>query len=161
MPDSLWRTNRDIEDLFRRHHATVYRVCLLHLKNRADAEDMTQNVFLRMMSNHTAFVNSEHEKAWLIRAATGMCHNTWRTPWRNTEALDETIAAPEHAPDATLALVLALPPKYRAALYLHYYEGYTATEIGNMLGGREATARSWLLRGRQMLKMQLEEENHE
>jgi len=62
-----------IEAIFEQHHKTVYRVCMLYLKNPADAEDITQGVFLRLLSKKPAFETSEHEKAWLVRTAINAC----------------------------------------------------------------------------------------
>lgn len=161
MKDSLYPDN-EFEMLYTAHHATVYRVCLLYLKNRVDAEDITQSVFLNLIRHGMVFASDEHAKAWLIRVASNACKNVLRSWWRNTVAMDESLPVPEPTPqDETIVKVLALPDKYKLPLYLHYYEGYTAAEIGQMLGGREATVRSWLLRGRQMLKLEIEKEEAE
>jgi RNA polymerase sigma-70 factor (ECF subfamily) len=148
---------RVIEEIFSRHHAAVYRVCMLYMKNTADAEDMTQNTFLKMMEKAPVFASSEHEKAWLVRTAVNLCKNDLRSFRRKTAELPETLAAKETGADETLRLVFALPKKYRTPLYLHYYEGYSAVEIARMLKTRESTVRSWLMRGREMLRMELDD----
>ncbi|MDR0324940.1 MAG: RNA polymerase sigma factor [Oscillospiraceae bacterium] len=145
-----------IEEIFGRHHKTVYRVCMLYLKNPADAEDMTQNVFLNLLDKKPSFQSGEHEKAWLVRVAVNACKNDLRSFRRKNVPLPPTLAAPETETGETLALVLALPGKYKMPLYLHYFEGYSAVEIAKMLKTREATVRSWLMRGRNLLRMELE-----
>jgi RNA polymerase sigma-70 factor (ECF subfamily) len=162
-----------IEDVFERHHRTVYRVCMLYMKNPSDAEDMTQNTFLRLIDGHgprrmsgssraneqnsyPLFESIEHEKAWLVRTAVNLCKNDLRSFRRKAVPLPETLAAPEAGSGETLALVLSLPKKYKTPLYLHYFEGYSAVEIAKMLKTREATVRSWLMRGRNLLRMELE-----
>jgi RNA polymerase sigma-70 factor (ECF subfamily) len=144
-----------IEAIFERHNKTVYRVCMLYMKNPADAEDMTQNTFLRLLDKGVSFASAEHEKAWLVRTAVNLCKNDLRAFRRKAAQLPETLAAPEAGTGETLALVYALPKKYRTPLYLHYYEGYNAVEIAKMLKARESTVRSWLMRGRNMLRMEI------
>jgi hypothetical protein len=70
----------------------VYRVCLLYLKHRADAEDATQNVFVSLLRDGTAFASPEHEKAWCLRTAVNGCKNVLRGRWRKHAPLDETLA---------------------------------------------------------------------
>lgn len=145
-----------IEEIFERRHRTVYRVCMLYMKNPADAEDMTQDTFLRLIGKNPSFASAEHEKAWLVRTAINLCKNDLRSYRRKTVRLPETLASYEAETGETLALVLSLPKKYRIPLYLYYYEGYSAVEIAKTLRTRESTVRSWLMRGRNLLKMELE-----
>jgi RNA polymerase sigma-70 factor (ECF subfamily) len=147
---------RVIDAVFERHHRTVYRVCMLYLKNPADAEDMTQTAFLRLLDKSPSLHTPEHEKAWLVRTAVNLCKNDLRSFRRKNVPLNETLTAPQAETGDVLSLVLSLPKKYKAPLYLHYYEGYSAVEIAKMLKTRESTVRSWLMRGRGMLRMELE-----
>jgi RNA polymerase sigma-70 factor (ECF subfamily) len=145
-----------IEAIFERHHKTIYRVCMLYMKNTADAEDMTQNTFLRLMDKDPSFASAEHEKAWLVRTAVNLCKNDLRSFRRKAVPLAETLAVQKTGTGETLELVLSLPKKYKAPLYLHYFEGYSAVEIAKMLKTRESTVRSWLMRGRNLLRLEIE-----
>lgn len=105
------------------------------------------------------FFDEEHEKAWLIRVAINACKDHLKSFFRrNTIPLEhlEEIAAttPEDHRDV-LEAVLSLPVRYKDPIYLHYYEGYTASEIGRILGKKENTVYSLLSRGRKLLKEKL------
>ena len=119
-----------------RYADTVWRLCLIHLKNRADAEDVFQTVFLKYVLSTAAFESDEHEKAWFIRVTVNACRDLLRSFFRSrTVPLDELADLPANVPEdhrEVLDAVLALPAKYRDVVYLHYYEGYTAPEIGYM-----------------------------
>ena len=112
----------------------VRRLCLVHLKKPADTEDIFQNVFLKYVLSPVVFESPEHEKAWLIRVTLNACKDLVKSFFRSrTVPLEELLDQPaplseEHR--EVLEAVLALPPKYRDAVYLHYYEGYSAPEIG-------------------------------
>ena len=107
-------------------------------ENPADTEDIFQNVFLKYVLSPVVFESPEHEKAWLIRVTINACKDLVKSFFRScTVPLEELLDQPaplseEHR--EVLEAVLALPQKYRDAVYLHYYEGYTAAEIGKLLG---------------------------
>ncbi|HHX24290.1 MAG TPA: RNA polymerase sigma factor [Thermoanaerobacterales bacterium] len=158
---SLLRTNEELKQMYTRHVKTVYRVCFLYMKNKADSEDMVQNTFLRLMGDKTVFQSTEHEKAWLIRTAINLCKDYYRSWWSRTLGLDKALEASVEQGfeiDETLSKVLALPPKYKTALYLYYYEGYSTPEIAEMMGKPQSTVRSWLHTGRKRLKIEIEGE---
>ena len=140
----------------------VRRLCLVHLKNPADTEDIFQNVFLKYVLSPVVFESPEHEKAWLIRVTINACKDLVKSFFRSrTVPLEELLDQPaplleEHR--EVLEAVLALPPKQRAAVHLHYYEGYTTDEIAAILGQRPGTVRSHLSRARRALREQLEGE---
>lgn len=152
-------TKEELADLYRRQVGMVYHICLMLMKNVPDAEDAAQTVFRKVMEQPEPFRDPEHEKAWLIVTARNECRNQlrhwWRTRRTGEEALDRlTWERPE---DGELwELVLSLPEKERLALYLHYYQGYSTEETARLMGGKPATVRSWLFRGRQKLKLLLE-----
>lgn len=137
----------------------VRRICFYHLKNQSDTEDVFQNVFLKYMLHDEPFSNSEHEKAWLLRVTINGCKDFLKSFFRrNTIPLDTISEMVMEAPEdhrEVLEAVLSLPGKYKDAIYLHYYEGYTAAEIGEILGKKENTVYSLLSRGRGILKEEL------
>ncbi|NLM62036.1 MAG: RNA polymerase sigma factor, partial [Clostridiales bacterium] len=98
--------------MYDRHVDTVYRVCYMFMKNRADTEDMVQNTFIRLMKDKTVFQSVEHEKAWLIRTATNLCKDHLKHWWNRTVGLDDASeVAVEQAvnTDSTLEKVMSLP----------------------------------------------------
>ena len=139
---------------------TVRRICMIHLKNKADTEDIFQTVFLKYVLRTAPFDSPEHEKAWIIRVTANACKDLLRSFFRSrTVSLDVLIETPREMPEDhsdILEAVLALPEKYKDPIYLHYYEGYTAEEIGRILGKNTNTVYTLLTRARQMLKTRLE-----
>ena len=155
------RTNDELSQIYERHFKTIYRICFVMTKNEADADDLTAETFLRLLKDGTAFESPEHEKAWLIHVATNLCRNRFRHWWSKTQGLDaaEAVMAQGFEVDETLQKLLALPQKYKTALYLFYYEGYMAAEIAQMLGMKDNTVYSHLHTGRKLLKLKLESES--
>ena len=156
--DPLLRTGKDLEDIYQRHVDMLYRVAYSFMKNGADAEDMVQETFLRLMRSGTVFESAQHEKAWLIVTVSNLCKSALRSPWQRRTGLDdmaEPPAAADATPDETLEAVLALPEDYKLPVYLFYYEGYPTVEIARMLGVAPATVRSRLNRARKKLKLTL------
>lgn len=135
---------------FENYTDTVYRVALHNCTSRTDAEDLTQEVFLKLLQSHKIFRDDEHLKAWLIRVTINLCRNHQRDRRRETLTAEiETPAPPQYG--TLLGAVQALPENQRNAIYLHYYEGYTAEEIGKILNAKQNTVLSWLRRGRETL----------
>ena len=121
-----------------RYSDTVFRAAMHNCSCTADAEDVVQDVFEKLLRYEGRFESEEHLKAWLLRVA---------------------IPAPESGNDGSvLDAVRTLPENYRNAVYLHYYEGYTAAEVGRMLGAPTNTVLSWLRRARAQLHTLLKEE---
>lgn len=119
---------------------------------------MVQEAFEKLLRCAAPFNGPEHLKAWLIRVVINQCHNLHRAARQRdvplSEELANTIAAPPPAPDL-MGEVKQLPENYRNAVYLHYIEGYTAAEIGRLLGAPTATVLTWLRRGRKALQKQM------
>ena len=153
------RSEEEAARAIERYGDMVRRQCLVHLKNPADTEDIFQNVFLKYVLSPVVFESPEHEKAWLIRVTIYACRDLVKSFFRSrTVPLEELLDQPaplseEHR--EVLEAVLALPPKYRDAVYLHYYEGYTAAEIGKLLGKNTNTVYTLLTRARERLRKTL------
>ena len=131
---------------------TVYRAAFHAAPSPQDAEDVAQEVFEALLRSGKRFREPEHLRAWLLRVTVNKCKNLYRAKRRTEVPLTEAIPAPEAAEPSVLDEVRALPAPYRSALYLHYFEGYTAAEIGRILGAKRNTVLSWLARGRQALR---------
>ena len=120
-----------------------------------------QETLLKLYTAQKAFESPDHEKNWLVRVAVNGCRHLLRTPWRRrTGPLEEAADTPVWDTPAQSELfrqVMALPPKYRAAIYLYYYEGYAVREIAALLGAKISTVQTWLLRARGQLKLRLKE----
>ncbi len=145
-----------LADIYLRNLDTVYRVCWLYMKNIADTEDAVSDTFVRLMQTDMSFEDMEHEKAWLIVMARNICKDVLKSPKYKNEPLNENMLTGEIVTDETLSAVKNLPEKYRTAIYLHYYEGYSCGEIAKMLGTVKSTVVSRMARGRKILKKMIE-----
>lgn len=148
-------TEQELSNAMKLHGGTVYRLALCRLQNAADAEDVYQDVFLRLLEQRAAGWDSEHLKAWLIRAALNRCADVGRSRRRQTLSLDEIPDLAPPADDAAAELwdaVARLPEKLRTAVHLYYAEGYACGEIGKLLRVPAATVRSRLRRARAALR---------
>ena len=143
-----------------RHKHRVFRLAVSCLKNRADAEDILQEVFIRYYSSAPEFADEEHEKAWLLRVTSNACISLLRSPWRRF--LNPIPAsAPGHAEGQRLIeLVHRLPPKHALVIHLHYYEDYSVKEIASILRISEGTVKSRLARARKQLGELIEKEEY-
>ena len=159
------RTDAFLQAAMDRWGDSVYRLALCQLGSEADAEDVFQDVFLRLLQDETAFHSDEHLKAWLLRVTLNRCHDLHRSAWRRrTQTLDDSLRAadPDPAEDGALRAcevreaVEALPPKLSAVIHLYYEEGYSVEEVAQLLNCRPATVRTRMHRARKRLKELLE-----
>lgn len=162
MSNSLLRTNKEIIQIYNKYVDKIYCICFMYMKNKPDTEDAVQNTFIKYMNCNKQFQNEEHEEAWLIITASNICKNNLKHWFRKNLEIDESYKLIKNNDiDETLNLLLKLPKKYKLIIYLHYYEGYKTDEIANKLNLNNSTVRSYLLRGRRMLKNIIEEDNSE
>ncbi len=153
-------TDEQFTRLVKLHIDTVFRVALNYLKSSADADDVTQNVFLKLWKEKKSFSSNDHIRNWLIRVTINECKSILRAPWRKSENLDDyarTLSFAKPAQSELYYAVMELPKKYRMPIYLYYYEGYSTEEISAILSIPRATVATQLHRGREMLKNVLQE----
>lgn len=149
------RSEDEINRVIETYADMVRRICFYRLKNHADTEDVFQNVFLKYLLYEGKFEDADHEKAWFVRVAINACKDYLKGLFRHRtvplEVLAEEAAIGQESSGVMEAL-LELPAKYKDVLYLYYFEGYSALEIGGILKKKENTVYSLLSRGRGMLK---------
>ena len=153
------RNEQEVNRAVEEYSDMIRRLCMIHLKNYADTEDIFQTVFLKYVLSSVVFENKEHEKAWFIRVTINACKDLLKSFFRSRiTSLDEIL---EQAADMqeenkeVLEAVLSLPSKYRDVVYLHYYEGYTAPEIGRFLKKNVNTVYTLMTRFRHLLREKL------
>ena len=150
------RSEAELNAAMEQYADTVKRICLYRLHCREDTEDVFQEVFLKYYLSQEAFSSPEHENAWLIRVTINACKDHLKYLFRHRTVPLETLAQEslpaESESGQVLSALLSLQKKYRDVLYLHYYEGYSAREIGRILGKKENTVYSLLSRGRQQMQ---------
>ena len=149
-----------ISSVVEKYSDMVYRTAYHALCDRHYAEDITQEVFLRLMQSLPDFESEEHEKAWLLRVTLNMCKTYNRRVYTHPEVELADNLVPQESFDGkpVLEAVMALPEKYRTVVYLHYIEGYKLAEISEMTGQNPNTLASLLKRARERLKSMLKEE---
>ena len=159
------RSEQEVNMAIEQYSNMVRRLCMIHLKNYADTEDIFQTVFLKYVLSSVSFDSKEHEKAWFIRVTINACKDFLKSFFRShVTSLDEILEMPAEMPEdyrEVLEAVLSLPQKNREVIYLHYYEGYTAPEISRILGKRVNTIYTLLTRSRQMLREKLGGDGYE
>ncbi len=155
------RSETELTAIYRRHCKTVWNLCCTLLRHPQDAEDAMQEVFLRTGLSGKVFRDAEHEKAWLITVTKNVCRDELKKAHRREVSLEDVNTDAPSSPQETsgvLAAVRSLPEHYRIAIYLYYYEGYPSAQIAKLTGKPDATIRTYLRRGRTLLKKQLEED---
>lgn len=160
--------NITAEEVIERYADMVYRLALLQVKNQADADDIFQEVFVRLIKHIQEMQSWEHVKAWLIKVTMNCAKKHFNQYWyKNVSSMEEMeeIKTEEEgyrlAEKDTLVLdaVGQLPPKYRGVVHLFYYEELSVAEIAKSTGQKESTVKSQLCRARKMLKEMLKGES--
>ncbi len=150
------RSEQEVNRAVEEYSDLIRRLCMIHLKNYHDTQDIFQTVFLKYVLSSVVFENKEHEKAWFIRVTLNACKDLLKSFFRSRVVPMEELAdhpftmLPEHT--EVLEAVQSLPPKYRNVVYLHFYEGYTAPEIGKILGKNVNTIYTYLTRSKEILR---------
>lgn len=137
----------------------VYRLAVNYLRNISDAEDISQEVFLKFLKRNQNFKSEEEEKAWLIRITINASKDLLKSAWfKKTVPIDENIPCEERESTDLFRALMSLTPKYRTVIYLYYYEEYPINEICKILRIKKSTAQMRLVRARSKLKEILEKE---
>ncbi len=135
---------------------TVFRVALNYLGNPYDADDIVQEVFLKLYTRNKHFESDNHARYWLIRVAVNSCKDVLKSSWKNKNVFLEEVEVPvkfEHPDQEDLyKAVMGLPEKYRIVLYLYYYEDYKIKEIAKLLKMNVSSVTTRLSRARNQLK---------
>jgi RNA polymerase sigma-70 factor (ECF subfamily) len=148
---------QEIAVLYEAYAKDVYRLALSWLHSTHDAEDILQNVFLKLLDKDIAMFPGG-EKAWLLKCTANACKNHLRSFWqRNTQALDDSIVLSTNEDRYLWDAVGQLKPTYRAVIHLYYYEGYQQDEIARILGISRTAVQTRMQRAREYLKKELDE----
>ena len=148
------------ECVFQKYADTVYRLSFVRTKNISDSEDILQEVFLRYLKVWEKMENEEHIKALLIRITINCTNSFFSSSWiKKTQPLDENLPYfVNNEGTDVLGAVLKLPIKYRTAVHLHYYCGYSVNEISEITKTNSSTVKTQLKRGRELLKRSIDYE---
>ncbi len=148
-------------EIYDKYKNTVYRTAFAYCRNTADAEDITQEVFIKHFQRNRDFSDEQAEKAWLIRVTANRCKDLFKSfRYRNcTVPLDEVNLIYETSEESVVYhAVMELPAKYRLVIHLYYYEEYSVKEIGGIIGKSETAVQTQLYRARNLLRKALGKE---
>ena len=153
----------DVDEAVKTYADMVYRLAVLNMKNVPDAEDVFQEVFLKLLRYKKTIISEEHLKAWLIRVTLNQCKSKAMFNWNKRNVpLDEIgevgVSDDKEDYSEVYEAVRNLPQKYREVIYLYYYDGYKINEISDLLQRSEATVKTQLSRGRALLNKTLKGE---
>lgn len=136
----------------------------MYLKNIQDTEDAVQSTFIKFLQYKGTFKDQEHIKAWLIVTASNNCKNFLKHWWRKNidiDSLQEKFITFNEENKYIFEKIMNLPQKYKLIIYLYYYEGYKLKEIAEKLKMNDSTVRSYLRRGRNLLRDIIEEDDED
>ncbi len=162
MQEIAVRNATDFEKFYERHWKFVYRLCFTYMNNKADAEDCTEDVFVKVLKSDLKFKDEIHERKWLTVVAANLCKDRLKSASRkNVSSLDEEdapeVATPEKEDYSdVLQAIQELPPKLKDVILMYYYEGYPTEDIGKLLKRPSSTVRNQLRDARNLLKEKLE-----
>lgn len=165
------RTSESFDEVMRHYTPMVYRIAFTRLGNAADAEDVSQDVFVRYFRADKTYESEEHRKAWLLHCAVNCANSAAGSAWNrhrsdapDLEQLADTLqsdssveetAERKETREGVLKAVMELPAKYRTVIYLFYFEDMPTARIAEVTEIRESTVRSQLSRARELLKKKL------
>ena len=155
----------DLEQLYKKYRDNIFAIGLNYFGNPSDADDIVQETFFKLSKSRTDFDSEEHIRNWLIRVAVNECKRISLSFWwrkrRPLEEYMETISFETAEESELFSEVMKLKPKYRQAIHLFYYEGYSTAEIADILHVSQSTVTTRLARARHQLKEHLQEVWHD
>lgn len=153
MNENCLCTNDSVEMILEKYSIMVYRIAFSRTKNKYDADDILQEVFMKYIKYNIDYTSEEHRKAWLIKTTINTSKTLLTSAWfrKTTEIPDSLFTMMEEKSEVYYA-VLKLPAKYRTVIHLFYYEDLSIRDISNLLNLGENTIKSQLHRARKLLQ---------
>lgn len=161
--------NADYITCVEQYSEMVFRIAFSYFGNQEDAEDLMQDVFLKLLRTDQLPDTDEQKKAWLIRVTVNQCHSMFRSPFRKRKTWLEDYEWNSFADESSVeedvtrrytvySALMSLPDKYRIAVHLYYYEDLPIREIAQLLHAKETTIQTRLARARAKLNDALQED---
>ena len=160
MPDVLQTS--ELENVMTEYKQTVYGLAVSQLNSRSDADDVFQEVFLTWYRKRPDCPNSDALRAWLIRTTLNICRRVKNSPWftrvdvKEDAGEDIPVQFSSQTENEVWSAVMSLAEKYRAPVYLYYFEDIPVSGIAEILGIGEGAVKMRLVRARKLLKKRLE-----
>ncbi len=153
------------EEIYRLYATDVLRFSYFYLGSREQAEDVTQDTFVKLLTSCPPDLAPQALKTWLLKVARNRCRDTWRTSWARRvivgspmlELIPENGSVLEDRQDkqALLQAINELAPAFREVILLYYYQQCSIPDIAQMLHVSTGTISSRLSRARQKLENKL------
>ena len=154
--------NPEFDDIYEKYKNNIYHLALSYTKNQYDAEDIVQNVFIKLHKNLAKLLNEAHIKNWLIKVTINDCKtyilSSWCKKVRLFQDQEEENITFTYQNDELLSTIFELPKKDRLIIHLYYYEGYSIQEIGKLLKIKKNAVKQRVRRAREKLKHILKED---
>lgn len=158
-------TESKFNECVRTQSQRLYLIALSFTKNQADAEDILQNVYLKLWNRKKEFNSDEHMAKWLTKVCINESKDLLRLHFRKRNVpLEEAINLSniDNTQDIDLIkAVMSLPKNQRTVIHLFYFEDLQINEIAKLLNIKESTVKTRLSRARQKLKVKLGDEDYE
>lgn len=149
-------TENELCGYVEKYRPMVFRLAFSYLKNYQDADDISQEAFLKLYMTKEQFKSSENAKAWLIRVTINLSKNLLKSGWRKRrEDITDDIPYETNYEYHLLSIIGQLKPDYRVVIHLFYYENYSIKEISDILQISSSAVRTRLTRARNHLKQML------
>ena len=147
-------TTEKIESLLQTYGNSLFRLSLVMLRNESDAEDAIQDTMIRYLQKAPNFRDADHEKAWLFKVCTNICHDMLRYRKRHPQVdIDTQYHLTEKETDASLLdALMELPERFKLVLILYYVEGYRIHEIAEIIERSPSAVKMRLQKGRNLLE---------
>lgn len=151
----------DFDTVYDMYGDMIYKIAFLYLGTPEDAEDVMQDVFVRLITKAPEFKDEEHRKAWIIRTSQNRCRDKLRASARKNLNIDDySFPSEDGDTDAKIDVIngiYKLPSIYKSAVILYYYYDYSVKEIAKTLKISTSSVKMRLKRGRELLKIELED----
>ena len=152
-------STQQFEEKYYKYKDLLFRIIFTYVKNPNDAEDIVQEVFVKLLTKRVIFKDEEHIKSWLIRVTINQCLDYKKSLTKKSTVPIENMEIPfEQKEGEILEELQLLKEDERNVLYLYYYEGYKIKEIAKILKQKQNTINSKLTRARKKLKEIMEVE---
>ena len=152
-------TRANIEDIYIRYKDHVFAAGFSYFRNAADADDIVQETFLKLMKSDRDFESEAHLKNWIMKVAVNECKRVTLSTWfRRKESLADyadKLVFEDPEDRGLFECVMALPKNYRQVVHLYYYEGYSVKEIAEMISIKISAVTTRLQRARKKLREEL------
>lgn len=150
------------EKMYEKYSDMIYRIAYVRTLSSADSQDILQEVFCRYIRSNPDFADEGHCRAWFIRTAVNCSSSLLSSAWRRRtvfgqEPADETYERMERDTEVYHA-VMQLPPGQRMVVHLYYYEDLSVEQTARIVGASVSAVKSRLMRARETLRRQLEED---